>query len=613
MMKPPDLSPDAPWKQRFRAWSVAAASVASREPSRGIATANRSGLYQIYAWDVPTGGLTQLTFALAGKAMASLSPDGRFVYYLDDEQGNEIGHVVRVPFEGGEPEDITPDLPPYASGGLALSRDGTSLALTTATREGFHTYTIALGGAGETGERRLLYQTTPLMRGATLSNDGGLAVLGLTERSRSTDVDLAAFDTASGERIAGLYDEGASVTATRCSRVPGDDRVLCSTTRSGLTRPLIWSPRSGERIDLDFADVAGEMIPVDWSEDGQRLLLMQVSEAVQRLAVFELDGGELRWLDHPSGTVAGVHFAPDGELYALLTDSTRPARVVALEEATGAERRVLLTGEGAPPGVKWRSVSYPSTEGARIQAWLATPPGDGPFPTVLEVHGGPTAVQMEVFAPRGQSWIDHGFAYLSINYRGSTTFGRDFQKCIEGDLGHWEVDDIAAGHRWLVDEGIAAPDQVLLSGGSYGGYLTLLGLGRLPELFAGGVAQVAIADWRLMYEDQAETLRRYQVALFGGTPDEKPEEHARSSPITYASDVRAPVLVIQGSNDTRCPSRQMQVYEEKMRELGKEIEIVWFDAGHGSLAIEQNIEHQERSLQFAQRVLQAQEERAVGA
>jgi dipeptidyl aminopeptidase/acylaminoacyl peptidase len=612
-MKQPDLAPDAPWKRRFRAWTIAIAAVASREPARGIATTNRSGVQQVYAWDVPSGELRQLTFAPAGKVMASLGPDGRFVYYLDDEQGNEVGHVVRVPFEGGDAEDVTPDLPPYASGGLAMSRDGRRLTLTTATREGFQTYLIELGDAGEIGDRTPLYHTRPLMRAAHLSNDGAIAVLGLTERSKSTDGDLAAFDTATGERIAELYDEGASVTAARFSRVPGDDRVLCSTTRSGLSRPLIWAARTGERVDLDFADVPGEVLPADWSEDGQTLLLMQVNEAVQRLAIYDLKGGALRWLDHPPGTIVNAHFAPNGEIYALLSDSTRPARVLALDEQTGAERRVLLEGEEAPPGTKWRSISYDSTEGARVQAWLATPPGDGPFPTILNVHGGPTAVMMDGFSPRSQAWLDHGFALLSINYRGSTTFGREFQKVIEGDLGHWETDDMGAAYAWLVEQGVAIPDQVFLAGGSYGGYLTLLGLGKLPDLWAGGMAQVAIADWVLMYEDQAETLRRYQVALFGGTPEELPEQHARSSPITYADRVRAPLQVIQGSNDTRCPSRQMRAYEEKMRELGKEIELIWFDAGHGSFAIEQNIEHTEQMLQFAYGVLQSMEERAVGA
>ncbi|MEX0785708.1 MAG: prolyl oligopeptidase family serine peptidase, partial [Dehalococcoidia bacterium] len=568
-MKQPDLSPDAPWKRRFRAWTLVAASVASREPSRGIATANRSGVYQLYAWDVASGELRQLTFAETGKVGGSLSPDGRHIYYLDDEQGNEIGHLVRVPYEGGEAEDVTPDLSPYALGALAISRDCNTLAFTTATREGFHTYLAPLGPEGEVGERRLLYHTTALMRGVTLSYDGAIAVLGLTERSKSTDSDLAAFDTASGDRIADLYVEGASIGITRTSRVPGDERVLCTTNESGLRRPLIWSPRSGERVDLAFDDVAGELLPVDWSDDARRLLLMQVNEAVQRLATYDLDSGELTWLDHPSGMIIGAHFAPEGEIYALMSDSARPQRVLALDAGTGAERRVLLEGEPAPEGAKFRSVSYPSTNGARIQAWLATPGGKGPFPAILEVHGGPTAVTMQGYFPRSQMWLDHGWAVLSINYRGSTTFGRDFEKCIEGDLGHWESDDMAAGHAWLVENGVARPDEVFLFGGSYGGYLTLLGLGKLPELWAGGMAWVAIADWKLMYEDQAETLRRYQVALFGGTPDELPEAHERASPVSYADRVDAPVLIIQGRNDTRCPSRQMEAYEEKMRELGK--------------------------------------------
>ena len=117
------------------------------------------------------------------------------------------------------------------------------------------------------------------------------------------------------------------------------------------------------------------------------------------------------------------------------------------------------------------------------------------------------------------------------------------------------------------------------------------------------MAVVAIADWRLMYEDQAGTLRGYQRSIFGGTPDEKPEAHRRASPITYAENISADILVLQGANDTRCPARQMKVYESKLKELGKSIEVHWFDAGHGSLKIEEQIAHQELMLRFAYRVL----------
>ena len=165
------------------------------------------------------------------------------------------------------------------------------------------------------------------------------------------------------------------------------------------------------------------------------------------------------------------------------------------------------------------------------------------------------------------------------------------------------MEDVAAGVAWLIERGIARPEAILKTGVSYGGYLTLQSLGKKPALWAGGMAVVAIADWVLMYEDQAETLRGYQRSIFGGTPEEKPEAHRKSSPITYAAVIEAPILVLQGENDTRCPARQMRVYERRLTDLGKSIEVQWFDAGHGSLDTEEQIRQQAKMLEFAYRVL----------
>jgi dipeptidyl aminopeptidase/acylaminoacyl peptidase len=117
------------------------------------------------------------------------------------------------------------------------------------------------------------------------------------------------------------------------------------------------------------------------------------------------------------------------------------------------------------------------------------------------------------------------------------------------------------------------------------------------------MAGIAIADWTMMYEDSADSLKGYQVALFGGTPQEKPEQYRVSSPITNAENVKAPVLIIQGRNDTRTPARPVQVYEQKLKELGKSIEVHWFDAGHTGAGIEQDIRNHELMLRFAYRVL----------
>jgi dipeptidyl aminopeptidase/acylaminoacyl peptidase len=292
-------------------------------------------------------------------------------------------------------------------------------------------------------------------------------------------------------------------------------------------------------------------------------------------------------------------------IFVLWSDSTHPTSLIAFNRATGERTRTVLSAGETPAGHSWRSITFTSSDGQQVQGWLGLPDGQGPFPTILETHGGPTAVQTEVFAPMSQAWLDAGFAFLTINYHGSTTFGREFEQSLWGDLGHWEMEDMVAARQWLIDQHIAQPEAIFLTGWSYGGYLTLLGLGKRPDLWAGGMAGVAVADWAIQYEDSADTLRGYLRALFGGTPEELPERYTASSPITYAANVRVPLLIIQGRNDSRTPARPVEMYEKRMRELGKEIEVVWFDSGHlGSVAqVEQAIEHQELMLRFALRIL----------
>lgn len=603
MLKELQLDANAPWKQRYRAPQTFV-QVARENPRRGLATSNRTGVYQLYAWDVPTGELRQLTDRSSGVAFGSLSPDGRSVYYLEDAQGNEIGHFVRVPFEGGAPEDIAPDLPPYSAFGLEESRAGNLVGGILADADGFHVYVIERGPEGKLGAPRQIYHSKSFTSGPPLSHNGELAVVQSTERTGKPEYTLLAIDTATGKQIAELWDGvGSSHEGHMFSPLPGDFRLLATTNRSGVKRPLLWNPRTGERTDLVLDHLEGDIEPYDWAPDGTRLLLCQFTRAVQHLHLYDLATDATTALRHPDGTFFGANFAPGGEIWAEWTDSTHPLEFIALDSATGARRRTILPASPVPPGRPWRSITFTSSDGQPIQGWLGVPEGEGPFPTILETHGGPTWAVTEMFSPGSQAWLDHGFAFLTINFRGSTTFGRDFEHQIYGDLGHWEVEDMVAARGWLVDEGLAHPDQILLTGWSYGGYLTLQALGKRPDLWAGGLAGVAISDWKMSFEDSAPTLRGIFQAWFEGTPEEKPEQYAKSSPITYVENVRAPLLIIQGRNDTRTPARPIRVYEEQMRALGKPIEVHWFDAGHGSFVVEQQIEHQELMLRFAYRIL----------
>lgn len=595
----------AAWEKRFRAASIFMAKLATQNRSRGLVTSNKSGELQLYAWDVQAGMLTQLTDVENGKRDGLISPDGRFVYFLQDTKGDEKGHWVRVPFEGGEAECLTPDFAPYNSWRLEQAADGSRLGIFATDGAGFTLYTAQTDEDGLAQAWQTLWQTQALSMGPFFSHDGTITVMATTERTKTNRASLIAIDTHSAEIIGEQFSPEFGFVPYSFVPRAGESRLIGTHNESGYHRPFVWNITTGERTDFPLQSLEGDVHIGDISADSDTLILRQMQNAAPQLYLLHLGSGALERLDHPSGTYLNMQFLDDGAICALFEDSTRPRQVVRLDGKSGALAETLLSAEPVPASRPWRSVTFQSTDDATIQAWVATPEGDGPFPTILHTHGGPDSVMPNLFSAESQAWLDHGFAWISVNYRGSVTFGKAYQQIIWGDLGNKEIDDIAAAYQWLVDSEIALPNAVFLTGGSYGGYLTLQGLGRRPDLWAGGMASVAISDWRLMYEDQSPLLRQYQVNLLNGTPSENPDQYAKSSPITYAEHISAPILVLQGKNDSRCPARQMHVFEETLNKLGKPIHVHWFDAGHGSFEMEQQIEHQHMKLDFALRILDA--------
>jgi dipeptidyl aminopeptidase/acylaminoacyl peptidase len=601
------------WQARFRVRTVLWTVPASGNRNRALAASNKSGVLQLYGWDVASNELTQLTDRPTGTTHGRISADGQWAHYLDDQAGDELGHWLRVPIGGGaDPVDLTPDMQRYNSGDLSTSRDGRLLAFTTAVDDSFTVYVMP-DTAGGGGVAREVFTSPHYSWNVGFDSSGKLLGIMTSERTGKSRFSLIVVDVESGERVAELWDgPESSLGDVQFSPLAGDSRVVAASDVSGSMRPLIWDPRTGVRHDF-APPVAGdesEMVPWDWSPDGSSILLARVANAVQELSIHDLNSGRARPLDAPAGMYGflgevGNWFTAEGDVVAQRQDATHAATVVLLNGQTGRLERELLMPIPAPPSSRpWRSVTYTVDGGQQIQAWVAVPDGVGPFPAVVDTHGGPEAAQMESFAPRAQAWVDHGFAYMTLNYRGSTTFGREFKEAIWGHPGDLEVRDIVAGREWLVDQGIARPDEVVITGWSYGGFLTLHSLGTAPGLWAAGVAGIAVADWVSEYEDENDALRAYDRALFGGPPSEKMDAYVGASPLTYCAAVDAPVLIIQGRNDTRCPARQVELYEARMHELGKPIEVIWFEAGHAAGAdIERAVSHQAASLEFALRVL----------
>jgi dipeptidyl aminopeptidase/acylaminoacyl peptidase len=598
------ISSATDWEARFRIPRTLWARVARRAPERGLVASSVTGAYQLHRWSPSSGAMTALTDNPVGRAEGWLSPDGRWVVWHEDEAGDEHGRFVAQSWDGERRVVVAGDQPEGYAFTAAFSPDGSRFAAPLLAGDDWRLLLVDWSPDGP-GSARLVEAGTGFVSDIAV-DDTGLIACTTTGDAGGLETSVRITD-ASGAVLRTIEHPGAAVS-TVAFAPDRSRRLLAATTRSGRLRPLVVG-HDGKEREFDLPDVDGDLQPTAWSPGGARVILLGSSRSTTALSVLDVATGTVRAVPHAPGAVAigspktdAASYLDDGSILTTVEDGTRPPSVVALDPETGAILRTLIPATEGPVSRPWRSVDIPSTDGAVVQGWLAVPGGTGPFPTILDVHGGPEDQENDRYFPAAQAWLDRGYAVLTLNYRGSRGFGRDFEQSIWGDPGRRELDDMVAARGLLVEQGIADPAAVVPSGGSYGGYLTLLAMTGRPDLWAAGVAYVAIADWTLMYED-GEALRAYQEGLFGGGPSDRPERYAKASPITRVADLRAPLLIIQGRNDPRCPPRQLEAFADAAHALGLPVEVDWFDAGHGHGDAGQRIAWQARAMDFVDRAL----------
>ncbi|MGA4840557.1 prolyl oligopeptidase family serine peptidase [Streptomyces sp. G45] len=591
-----DGMPD--WEKRFRAPRVSLPDWAEDAPDRSLFVSNATGTYELYAWDRATGAQRQVTDRPNGTTDGTLSPDGAWIWWFNDKDGDEFGVWMRQPFDGGPDEPAVPGLAPSYPAGLALGRDGHTVVVGRSTDEDGSTVHVVRPGAAEPAE---IYRHRESAGVGDLSYDGSLIALEHTEHGDAMHSALRVVRL-DGSTVAELDDtKGGTVElgleVLGFAPVAGDTRLLVGHQRRGRWEPMVWDVASGEETDLAL-DLPGD-VSAEWYPDGSALLIAHGFEARGDLWRYDLATRELTRVETPRGSVSGATARPDGSVEYMWSSAAEPP---VLRSTSGA---VVLDPPGlkAPGSVPVEDV-WVEGPGGRVHALVQKPEGaSGPLPTVFEVHGGPTWHDSDSFAAGPAAWVDHGYAVVRVNYRGSTGYGREWTDALKHRVGLIELEDIAAVREWAVSSGLADPDRLVLAGGSWGGYLTLLGLGTQPDAWALGLAAVPVADYVTAYHDEMEALKAMDRTLLGGTPEEVPERFAASSPLTYVDAVKAPVYISAGVNDPRCPIRQVENYVERLAARGAVHEVYRYDAGHGSLVVDERIKQVALELDFAARHL----------
>ncbi|MET7621470.1 prolyl oligopeptidase family serine peptidase [Streptomyces sp. NPDC005408] len=588
----PELSGMPDWEKRFRAPRVSLPDWAEDAPHRSLFVSNATGTYELYAWDRATGEQRQATDRPNGTTDGVLSPDGASIWWFSDTDGDEFGVWMRQPFGGGDDEPAAPGLEPSYPAGLAIGRDGTSVVGRSTDEDGTTIHVVRTDAKPSE-----IYRHRESAGAGDLSHDGTLIAIEHTEHGDAMHSALRVVRL-DGTSVAELDDtkggtEELGLEVLGFAPVDGDTRLLIGHQRRGRWEPMIWDVASGEETDLAI-DLPGD-VNAEWYPDGSGLLVAHSFEARSELWRYDLTTRELVRIETPTGSVSGATARPDGEVEYLWSSAALPPQVRSTSGGVVLDPPGMKAPESVPVEDAW--VEGP---GGRIHALVQKPAGaTGPLPTVFEIHGGPTWHDSDAFAAGPAAWIDHGYAVVRVNYRGSTGYGREWTDALKHRVGLIELEDIAAVREWAVTSGLADPAKLILAGGSWGGYLTLLGLGTEPEAWALGLAAVPVADYVTAYHDEMEALKAMDRTLLGGTPEEVPERFEASSPLTYVDAVRAPVYISAGVNDPRCPIRQVENYVDRLAGRGAVHEVYRYDAGHGSLVVEERIKQVGLEIAFA--------------
>ncbi|MET8952696.1 prolyl oligopeptidase family serine peptidase [Streptomyces sp. NPDC004393] len=602
----PERGEDMPdWEKRFRAPRVSLPDWAEDAPHRALFVSNATGTYELYAWDRTTGEQRQVTDRPNGTTDGALSPDGEWIWWFDDTDGDEFGIWRRQRFtpgasgaDSGPDEPAAPGLAPSYPAGLVIARDGRTAVVGRSTDEDGSTIHLARTGQDPVE----IYRHRESAGVGALSHDGALIAVEHTEHGdamhsalrvlRPDGSSVGELDDTKGGRV----ELGLEVLGF--APIDGDTRLLVGHQRRGRWEPLVWDVASGEETDLAL-ELPGD-VAAEWYPDGSALLIMHSFEARSELLRYDLATHELVRVPTPPGTVSGATARPDGTVEFLWSSAAEPPVV----RSTSGEVVLDPPGMKSPGSVPVEDV-WVEGPGGRIHALVQKPAGaTGPLPTVFDIHGGPTWHDSDAFAAGPAAWVDHGYAVVRVNYRGSTGYGREWTDALKHRVGLIELEDIAAVRDWAVSSGLADPKRLVLTGGSWGGYLTLLGLGTQPEAWTIGIAAVPVADYVTAYHDEMESLKAMDRTLLGGTPEEVPERFEASSPLTYVDAVQAPVYISAGVNDPRCPIRQVENYVARLTSRKAVHEVYRYDAGHGSLVVDERIKQVRLELDFAQRHLE---------
>jgi len=568
---------------------------------------NLSGRNNLWLVPAEGGWPMQLTVSDQRQTSPAWSPDGKWIAYMSDYDGDEQWDIFLVSPKTGQVVNVTKTRE-IAEESPTWSPDGRYLAYMVKPK----TSSVFEIDVYDTLMRQVKHLTTGTakdrMNVAPIWSRDGKFIVYTQEQSKGTDSNIFVADVATAQSTLLTPHEGASLYAANDISPDGKHILITSNAGNGyqnaglldiVTKKIHW-------LTQDKWEVSGE----NFSPDGRYLTYTANVDGNTDIYLYEIATAKARALPLPKGLNQ-----PAGSPSPFTRDSSRllyyhngptaPGDLWVYSMADAKSQQLthsLVGGVRSEDMAEPFLVHYPSQDGKwTISAFVYVPynlPRNGQHPAIVYVHGGPTAQTMNTFNRFVQYVANQGYIVMAPNYRGSTGYGKEFQQANLFDMGGGDLQDVLAAAAWIKQTGYVDPKKLILMGGSYGGYMTMMGVTKAPELWAAGVPIVPFVNWFTEIQNEDPVLQQSDLATMGD-PEKNKALFEDRSPINFVDQIKAPLYLLAGGNDPRCPKTEAQQVVDAIKKRGGVVEYkVYENEGHGFARVENQIDAYKRVADF---------------
>jgi dipeptidyl aminopeptidase/acylaminoacyl peptidase len=569
---------------------------------------NKTGIFNVYSVPVTGGAPTQLTSSTREStfSVSYLPSDTRFIYTYD-RGGNENNHLYLRELDGTE-RDLTPGEKVKANF-LGWSHDRKSFFFSTNERDArfFDIYEMPI----DSMKPSLVYKDETGFDFGDISNDKKYIALEKSGGS-AADSDIYLYNTATKE-LKNITSHTGDV-ANNAQTFDINSKYLYYLTDAGSEFKYV------ARRDLATGKTeVVEKAPWDYfytyfSRNGKYRVTAVNEDARTKIKVYDTATGKPVTLPQlPNADITGVNISPSEKLMAFYLNGDRsPSNLYIYDFATKKATKLTesLNPEiNAVDLVDSQVIRYKSFDGIEIPSILYKPKNASAqqkVPALVLVHGGPGGQTRVGYSPLTQYLVNHGYAVLGVNNRGSSGYGKTFFTSDDGKHGREPLWDCVEAKKYLASLGYVDEKKIGIAGGSYGGYMVLAALAFKPEEFAVGVDLFGVSNWVRTLQSIPPYWESFRKSLYKeiGDPSKDLENLRAVSPLFHADKIVKPLIVLQGANDPRVIKPESDEIVENIKKRSGVVEYVLFDnEGHGFTKKANEIRAYKAVLDFLDRYL----------